>query len=272
MSLVVSLRPACPALSCLALSLRLLTPKHHSHSFSQAPLLLPTPPQPPQPTARPSCSQRASPRQSRIRSPAYRSSGGLTAQPTLASHRIADWASAACSPWSRLDQLPRQTPPAVFATLATRYSTPVLHLLGLCAAHSSRSACATRLRSLPDWLQSPGAFAPSHPRATSHCNIRLRLQHCYLAVDLSRRIYRPAREISHLTNLPLKLKSTVKPNSTPALQLTHQHLHTNYSGTQTLLPIAAGRLAKKKKSHYPACCRTIALAPALHHHQKFPTL
>ena len=184
MSLVVALRPACccPVL-CPACLLTPTPPKHHSHSFSAAPRLLPPPP--PQRQHQPNCSQRASPRQSRIRSPAHRSSGGLTAQPTLASHRIADWPSAACSPWSRLDQLPRQTPPAVFATLATRYPTPFLHKSGLCAAHSSRSACATRLRSLPDWLQSLGAFAPSHPRATSHCNIRLRLRCNYLAIEKS---------------------------------------------------------------------------------------
>ena len=182
------------------------------------------------------------PRQSRTRSPAHRSSGGLTAQPTLASHRIADWPSAACSPWSRLDQLSRQTPPAAFATLATSSFTPVLHLLDLRAAHSSRSACATRLRSLPDWLQSLGAFAPSHPRATSHCNC-LRSRHCHLAVQLPRRIYYPARKIVRPTNLPLELKIQSNP-------IAHQHYRllsktcTLHSGTQTLLPIAARRIAK----------------------------
>ena len=89
-SLVVSLRPACLPAASLPCSVT-PTPKHHSHSFPTAPRPLPPPAQQ-QSTASPHRSQRASPRQSRTRSPAYRSSGGLTAQPTLASHRIADWA------------------------------------------------------------------------------------------------------------------------------------------------------------------------------------
>lgn len=133
--------------------------------------------------ALPDCSQRASARQSRTRSLTGTSLVRWldSAQPTLASHRNADWPSAACSPWSRLDQLLYQTPLAASATLATRYFTSGQLLLGLHCSSVSRHVCDRFL--IGSTAQAHRTF-PSSLARLDYNNTRLRSRHRYRAVEL----------------------------------------------------------------------------------------
>jgi hypothetical protein len=112
----VVLSPACPVLSSFYTLDTLHTPSRpplHTVTISAAPQA------PQQHSASTAANVHTLANRVSAHSPAHRSSGGLTAQPTLASNRIADWP---CRLLAVVATRPtfRKTPLAALATLATQ--------------------------------------------------------------------------------------------------------------------------------------------------------